>query len=431
MSSMPNPQPVLPPEGTYTDAEQLFISEEPRNLFPTNQNSNWGLVRKVLAGQSQLVTNILNDLYSQAFIRTALGADGYLGAWEVQVDIPRAPTGYSDAQRRKWVEIAANRAGVFTTKRLRDVIESYLTIGGGGAATQLLPPGVVVDPAGFTLYGEGGSVTSQYRIYYNPRNFSYTIWITSTITPPDMVTLQRKLLDLTPAGMSFTIDNSHTAIVHYGNTILNKQPTAYFRLSGLDYTDASGNGMNGSAAGGISAVAVPGLLTAGKADDQPAVQFNGTTGFFSFADGVLFNTGDIFSIEFWMKPNSLSGSQVIIDRDNGWRVNFNTGALSLSYGNNPILSCSQTFVVGTTYHVVIRKSGSKGSIKVNNVEKGQVVATTPFPSLAPGFPIHVARQVVPAQSYYNGSLDELAIYPRYLTDAEVLENYNAGKNINP
>jgi len=44
--------------------------------------------------------------------------------------------------------------------------------------------------------------------------------------------------------------------------------------------------------------------------------------------------------------------------------------------------------------------------------------------------LYVGRWYIPGE-YFNGSIDEVAIYDRWLSDAEILENYNAGKLINP
>lgn len=425
---MPNIQPTLPPEGAYTDAEQLFISEEPGGLFPPNQNSNWGLVRKVLAGKSQEVTDLLNDLNTQTFIRTALGADGYLGRWEAQVGLPKAPTGYSDAQRRVWVEISHTRNGGFTKTRVNDVIESYLQVVGGGAPTELLPPGVPVTPAGITLFGEGGNVSSQYRVYYNPRNFSYQVWIVSSTTP-DVPTLARKLAWLTPAGMSFTIDNTHAAIVDYGKTVLNKQPSAFYRLA--DFTDSSGYANNGTSFGIISAFASPGLLVAGKADDQAGKTFDGTTGYFTAPDQAYLDLGDVFTIEFWIRQVTASGAQVIVDKGTGgYFIRANAGVLELhKSGFGLICASTLALTAGTTYYCAVRKAGTSVKWTINTTDRTGSITQRTIADTSSA--LYVGRLGSSATNFLNASLDELAIYSRFLTDAELLENYNAGKNINP
>jgi hypothetical protein len=424
---MPNQQPTLPPEGAYTDAEQLFISESPPKLFPENQNSNFGLLRRVLTSQPQEGTDTLTQLVAQMFIATATGTNGYLGLWEKQLGLPVAPTGVSDIVRRSRLSLHRS-IDLFSTLRIEETIESFLAFTSGGIPTSLTPTGVPTSAAGITLYGEGGTTTSQYRVYYNPRNFSYEVWIVNSSTP-DLVTLTRELKFITPAGMTVTIDNTKTAIIDYGKTVLNKQPAAFFRLA--DFTDSSGNADHGT-----SALASPGLLVAGKNDDQAGKTFDGATGYFTAPDQNWLDFGDIFSIEFWFKPAIVSaGQRMIVDKGgNGFFIWQNGN--QLQFGKSGVLGISQAspiLVAGNTYHVVLRKSGpDKCNWRINNVldtpTLGGTVAQRTIENTP--FPLYIGRNASSAANYYNGGLDEIAFYDRWISDAESTENYNAGKLIN-
>jgi len=322
--TMPVQQPTLPPEGAYTDAEQLFISESPPKLFPENQNSNFGLLRRILTSKLQEATDTLTALVAQMFIETATGANGYLGRWEAQLGLPVAPASHTDAERRGWLSQHRN-LDLFSVKRIKKTVESFLTYTSGGMPTPIDVNGIPTSAAGFTLYGEGGTSTSQYRLYFSPRTFSYQVWIVNSSTP-DLVTLTRELKYITPAGQTVGIDNTKPKIIDYGQTVLNKQPAAFYRLA--DFTDSSGNGNHGTSFGTVSALASPGLLAAGKNDDQAAKTFDGTTGYFTAPDQPWLDVGDLFTLECWIKLTGVTGARTIISKgSNGYNLRLNGNAL--------------------------------------------------------------------------------------------------------
>lgn len=419
--AFPNTQPTLPAEGAYSDAELLFISEEPRNLFPPNQNSNWGLLRRVLTDKSQEVNDLLTDLYNQMFYSTATGATGYLGRWEDEVGVPKAPTGYTDMQRRVWVGLNKKR-GLFTESLVNSVIESMLGVAASGPPIELGVGGAALSAGGSPLYGEGGTVQQQYRVYYNPRTYSYEVWIVSSSTP-DLVSLTRKLTRITPAGMSYTIDNtkSGTGIIDYGRTVLNKQPNMFYRMN--DFSDYSGYANNGTGLGGVTGLTNPGLLTAGKNDDQGGKTFDGFSGYMTVNDAPQMKLNDNFTIEFWVKQQATTGLQTIMDKA-AYLMRINAGLLEFQGVPSPTLSLT----AGTTYHVVFRKAGSKIKWTINDVDRTGVGTTA---TVIGDFnnQLVIGRRQASSTEFFFGALDELAVYNRWISDAEIHENYNAGKAI--
>jgi len=199
----PNAQPNLPAEAEYTDLEQLWISEQPKNLWPVNQNSNLGALRKVLTDRLQAGLTTLGELAQERFVETS-AAEGYLGRWEAEVGLPVAPTGRTELARRQLVH-GRLRKGPFTRTRRKEIVESYIEVT-FGSPTELTPAGVPLTAGGTTLFSEGGPVTSFYSIYENVPNFSYEIRILNTITP-DLVSLTRELRYITPAWISFTVSS--------------------------------------------------------------------------------------------------------------------------------------------------------------------------------------------------------------------------------
>ena len=194
---MPNPQPTLPPEGVYTNIEKLFITEQPKNLWPENQNSNFGLLRRVLVSHLQYVMNMLTEMYIEHGIDTSAG---YLGRWEEDLGLPKASS-LPLSIRRALVRIR-REIGPFTTTRVKKIVELLISAT-FGPSLEITPPGIPMVSEGQPLFSGITSLEGSYQIIWKPETYSYEILLVSGIgiTP----FLERELKRITPAGMTFTI----------------------------------------------------------------------------------------------------------------------------------------------------------------------------------------------------------------------------------
>lgn len=199
MSPMPNTQPLLPAEGVKTDIEQLFIDEQPPNLFPSNQNSNFGFLRYVLSKTFQDAMDQLIALTNEMFIATSTD---YLTRWELEMGLPQDLDGMSIALRRIFL---LNRRIIapFTRTRRRQLVELFIeeTF---GTVVEFTPDGIPLTPGGVSLFDDAGDVSMLYTITENITNFSYEVWVDSGVDI-DQVGLQRELEWITPAHISFDI----------------------------------------------------------------------------------------------------------------------------------------------------------------------------------------------------------------------------------
>lgn len=193
-------QPVLPPEGEYTDLERLFISEQPKLLWPTNQNSNLGVLRKALTDLPQEAVDQISELFLELFVVTA---SGYLSRWEEQVGLPKNPPSLTTLQRRNLI-LSRLIKTPFTRTRRREIVESYLrpTL---GAAPQFTPEGLALTPDGIPLFSDVlTDVTDLYFIVEDIEGFAYYVYISDAATVNE-VALNRDLFFFTPAGIYFQI----------------------------------------------------------------------------------------------------------------------------------------------------------------------------------------------------------------------------------
>jgi len=189
------PQPTLPPEGLFSDAEFSFIDESPRGFFPENQDSNWGYRRKIFTDEIHELFEQLEIIYSEIFPSTS---QTYLDEWERMVGLPRNPTGKTLGQRRTMV-MNRLRGGPFTRRQRREIVESYITAT-FGEPILLLPPGHELVVAGSPLYNEVGDVTLLYMIVETVPSFQYEVRIKAGMAL-DQVALERDLRHFTPAGI--------------------------------------------------------------------------------------------------------------------------------------------------------------------------------------------------------------------------------------
>jgi len=195
------PQPTLLPEGPYSNLERVFQEEQPENWWPENQNSNFGQFRKVLTDILQGGANTIDELFTEMFIETAIH---YIGIWEDELGVPRG-TIWPDEHRKTTLRSRRQIAPFTRTRREELVIRFILDT--FGVSVAITPDGIPLTAGGVPLYADTTDVSLTYRITENITNFSYLIEIRDNVTP-DMAGLGRELDHITPAGISYTIDNT-------------------------------------------------------------------------------------------------------------------------------------------------------------------------------------------------------------------------------
>jgi hypothetical protein len=410
--------PVIPPEGVYTETELRFIETQPPGLWPENQDSNFGQLRKVLTDEIQARRDEIGMIAAERFPDTA---DRYLSLWEEMLGAAVNPSGKSEAQRRAVIS-SRLKYGAFTRPQRDKIIQEFLGTTTGGAPAAFGPSGIPI-LTGIPLYGSPGAVANLYRVYENTGNFSYVVWIDAA-NVPDTISLTRELTRVTPAGISFSIDTSHTGtgLIDWGRTVLDLSPTGWWKLA-ADYNDYSGLAQHGTVVGAPTAITSPGLVLSAGAD--AARDFSGTAQYVTIVDSAPLRAS-MFSIHAIVRPDALpsSGARSVIYAINGG--NFlaieNVGGttrfgLYTFDGTNSLAVVSATLpVVGTTYRVIGAFDGTKSHLFVNGVEEGTPQTHSVPLSLAGAKAIGGFSG---GTSLWNGGLDEIIVlgYPLEAADA--------------
>jgi hypothetical protein len=217
--------------------------------------------------------------------------------------------------------------------------------------------------------------------------------------------------------------------VTYSSEVLADSPLGFWKLdetSGSSAADSSGNSHGGTYQ------ASPTLAAASVvADGGTAVTLNGSTQYVSVAGASWMNTSD-YSIEAWVKTSlnnfyiaSRAGSTAA---QRVWDVFIRTvGTVAVvtwaSGGTNTQLNGTIRVDDGKPHHIVVTKSGTTISIYVDGVLDVSGTTSTTNTSTTQG--IDWGRRSTNA-SFFNGTLDDVAVYGSALSGTRVAAHFTAG-----
>lgn len=275
----------------------------------------------------------------------------------------------------------------------------------------------LVDSSGFDPADEhniiGRSTDSTGNVGKSAKAFFFT---SNPPNQPPVVTIQSvELLDL-----------------NYSTAVLSDSPRGYWRLGETvgPMADTSGNGHDAAVQGTGSTRGVTGLQVS---DTNKAFRVAGAA-YAEAADNDVWSidhTGAL-TIEFIMKPSSFPGTGDPVTHSNGsieWAIRTTAAGLiqlrAWTPGTTPILGLmsATTFIAGTTYHIAcVYNNAGVCKIYVNGVldASGTMTGSTANSNS----PLRIGARGDGAE-FFNGVIDEVAIYPRELTAARIAAHYTA------
>jgi len=254
---------------------------------------------------------------------------------------------------------------------------------------------------------------------------TYTPTSTPTFTSTPTRTFTPTTTPVTPA----TSTPTNPPSANYVDVVLADGPISYWRLgetSGTTVADTMGRNP-GTMTGGVT----PGTVGALPVDSNKAMTFNGSTGYISVPHNANLNiTGDI-TLEAWAKPAVLNWNEGVIVHKGGYQyrlaVNFTNQWQGGVYINGARfdVTAPTTATAGQWDHIVMTRSGSTLTLYINGVSvataaaSGNLVTTTNI--------LAIGRKGSNSSGYFNGAIDEVAIYNKALTAAQVQAHYAAGR----
>jgi hypothetical protein len=241
-----------------------------------------------------------------------------------------------------------------------------------------------------------------------------------------------------PGGGSFTdsgSNNCHGAppasILPYHEQVLAASPAAYWRLGETSGTSAADE--TGANPGTYNNVLLnqPSALTS---DSNPSASFDGTRSYMRVPASPSLNMTSAVTVEFWAKRRTISSSyQVLVGKPGNGQSKFENYAVWLTnanryiayFGNgNTFVGAQTPAITDTNWHYVVATyGGSRARIYLDGVLKQETVTTLQMS--ANNQPLNLGRANT-NNYYFNGWLDEVAIYPTVLSAPTIVEHYNRG-----
>jgi PGF-pre-PGF domain-containing protein len=136
-----------------------------------------------------------------------------------------------------------------------------------------------------------------------------------------------------------------------------------------------------------------------------------------------------FTIELWAKPDSISGVGVIIGKDLDWQINHNYNKITIYLGGIWYDgTVSEEFLSGVWTHIVLTyvNTTNETTYYINGV-KDRNFTTGYVTDNGAGFYLG-ADSRDGAGTEFNGTIDEVRIWNRTLTDNEIEQHYYSNLN---
>jgi len=228
---------------------------------------------------------------------------------------------------------------------------------------------------------------------------------------------------------SAVIAEAATPTASYRQDVLGASPVSYWRLGETDGTSAADE--TGANPGTYNNVLLnqPGALTC---DSNPSASFSGAQSYVRVPASPSLDMTSAVTVELWAKRRTISNTyQVLVGKPGHGQSKFENYAVWLAPSNRytAYFGNGSTFVAVTTpavtdtnwHHIVATHNGSRVRIYMDGVLK-QDIATT-LQMAANTQPLNIGR--ANANTYFfNGWLDEVAVYPTALPAQTILAHYN-------
>ncbi len=187
-------------------------------------------------------------------------------------------------------------------------------------------------------------------------------------------------------------------------------------------SDVSGQGNNGTISGQSATT-----TTIGKIGQ--ALLFDGTDDSVSIPDTADFDfgTGDL-AVSFWFKTDSSSRMHAFnlgSGSGNNLSFDFNDGSYGVwvywMSGGSPYIRTTTFYNDGDWHHLVFRRTGTTAELFIDNTSIGTLSNSTNIDITGPSY-----IGATGSSFRWDGSVDDVRVYNRTLTDAEVQALYNLG-----
>jgi hypothetical protein len=220
----------------------------------------------------------------------------------------------------------------------------------------------------------------------------------------------------------------------YIDEVLADSPLGYWRFEEAagSAADASGNGRNGAYMNGVTPGLFPGALSIGG----KSAAFDGSTGFVDLPGSWGGPTMTELTLEAWVNPSDpVTGDfqAILAGHDPNSFAHFqlfsagNMGVYAdVGFVAAPIVPATPT---DTWRHVVMTAKSGETKVYVNGAQVGATV-TTAFANIAESSNVDIGIGHLGTR-WFNGLLDEVAIYGSALSQERIMAHYDAAGGTPP
>jgi hypothetical protein len=192
--------------------------------------------------------------------------------------------------------------------------------------------------------------------------------------------------------------------------------------------DGNANDLSGNYSGQATNVSY------GVGEFDLAGVFNGSSSYVNIGDPAALRLLGSYSISFWIKFNSTSGLQRIINKDNandysgGYAIYTNGTSFEMVHSNGSYngLAVANAFTTGVWYNFAVTFNSSNNSLKAykNGIEVASTTTSGSLTNSGDNLFFGTFGQSSPISQWLNGSLDQVRIFNKALNLTEVTKLYN-------
>jgi hypothetical protein len=191
---------------------------------------------------------------------------------------------------------------------------------------------------------------------------------------------------------------------------------------------------SGNAADSVGSVT---LTNAGSGTFLDGIINNGVYSYGTDNPGSYFESGNItptatFSVSFWIKPVGIEGTYggIISAGGAGFDIYFGTDYKIHFYdGDGGYFASNETLSLNTWYHIVCVSAGDNLGTSKIYVNAGTPIEGPSYYYLLGPDTYYIGRSKNFTDDYYIGRIDEIGIWDRALTAAEISSLYNSGAGL--
>ncbi|NQV02607.1 MAG: hypothetical protein HQ542_08180, partial [Bacteroidia bacterium] len=197
---------------------------------------------------------------------------------------------------------------------------------------------------------------------------------------------------------------------------------AWYPFTG-NTNDISGNNNHGIPENGVT------LTTDRFNNPDNAYEFNGTDGYIATPHNATLVPSTQITEVAWVYPNTTSGSQYIIYKHTnasvtltwkGYSIRVFNGKLHFVFGNQPVpYQSNGTINPNEWTFIALTYDGISYALYINGILDATGTAPHDFSNTDS---LYISRHIQPG-GYFDGKIDDVRLYSRALTEAEILSLY--------